>query len=86
MGVPKLGGTYERGYIGDIGFRFPKIRGTFSRVPIKRTMAFWGPLLLGNYHLKVSEDRETVALPERFHRAVVEKALMLSPGPDNERS
>ena len=34
---------------------FPKIRGTFLGVPIIRTIVFWGlywgPLILGNYHL-----------------------------------
>ena len=34
---------------------FPKIRGTFLRVPIIRNIVFWGlywgPLLLGNYHI-----------------------------------
>ena len=34
---------------------FPKIRGTFLGVPIIRTIVFWGlywgPLILGNYHI-----------------------------------
>ena len=34
---------------------FPKIRGTLLGVPIRRTIVFWGlywgPLILGNYHL-----------------------------------
>ena len=34
---------------------FPTIRGTFLGVPIIRTIAYrglyWGPLILGNYHL-----------------------------------
>ena len=34
---------------------FPKIRGTLLGVPIIRTIVFWGlywgPLILGNYHL-----------------------------------
>ena len=41
------------------GFRtwgFPKNRGTFLGVPIIRTMvywgSYWGPLILGNYHLE----------------------------------
>ena len=36
---------------------FPKIRGTILGVPIIRTKLFlglyWGPLILGNYHLEV---------------------------------
>ena len=35
---------------------FPKIKGTFLGVPIVRTVVlwglYWGPLILGNYHLK----------------------------------
>ena len=34
----------------------PKIRGTLLGVPIIRTIVYWGlhwgPLILGNYHLK----------------------------------
>ena len=34
---------------------FPKIRGTFLGVPIIKTIEFgglyWGPLILGNYHM-----------------------------------
>ena len=34
---------------------FPKIRGTFLGVPIIRTIVFWGPYwgppILGNYHV-----------------------------------
>ena len=37
---------------------FPKIRGTISGVPIIRTIVFWGlywgPLILGNYHVWLS--------------------------------
>ena len=33
---------------------FPKIRGTFLRIPIIRTIVYldlyWGPPILGNYH------------------------------------
>ena len=40
---------------------FPKIRGTLLGVPIIRTIIYWGlywgPFILGNYHLKV---RDTV--------------------------
>ena len=36
-------------------WEFPKIRGTLLGVPIIRTIVFgglyWGPLILGNYHL-----------------------------------
>ena len=36
---------------------FPKIRGTFLGVPIIRTLVFWGPywgpLILGNYHIYI---------------------------------
>ena len=36
---------------------FPKIMGTFLGVPIIRTIVFWGlywgPLILGNYHIRV---------------------------------
>ena len=35
---------------------FPKIRGTILGVPIIRTIVFWGlywgPLILGNYHIR----------------------------------
>ena len=41
---------------------FPKIRGTFLGVPIIRTIVFWGlywgPLILGNYHVWVARIRE----------------------------
>ena len=37
---------------------FPKIRGTFSGVPIIRNIVFWGlsggPPILGNYHMYYS--------------------------------
>ena len=37
---------------------FPKIRGTFLGVPIIRAIVFWGlyrgPLVLGNYHIRLS--------------------------------
>ena len=37
---------------------FPKIRGTFLGVPIVRIIVFWGlywgPPILGNYHIGVS--------------------------------
>ena len=37
---------------------FPKIRGTISGVPIIRIIIYWGlywgPLILGNYHILVS--------------------------------
>ena len=36
-------------------WEFPKIRGTFLGVPIIRAIIFWGlywgPLVLGNYHI-----------------------------------
>ena len=36
-------------------WEFPKIRGTFLGVPIIRTLIYlglyWGPLILGNYHI-----------------------------------
>ena len=36
-------------------WEFPKIRGTILGVPIIRTIVFWGlywgPLILGNYHI-----------------------------------
>ena len=36
-------------------WRFPKIRGTFLGVPMIRTIVYWGlywgPLILGNYHI-----------------------------------
>ena len=38
---------------------FPKIRGTFLGVPIIRIIVFWGlcwgPLVLGNYHMKAAK-------------------------------
>ena len=37
---------------------FPKIRGTLLGVPIIRTLVFgclyWGPPILGNYHITIS--------------------------------
>ena len=43
---------------------FPKIRGTFLGVPIIRTIVFWGlywgPLILGNYHIiSISTPKRT---------------------------
>ena len=42
---------------------FPKIRGTLLRVPIIRTIVFWGlywgPLILGNYHIYIYMQRHT---------------------------
>ena len=40
---------------------FPKIRGTLLGVPIIRTIVFWGlywgPLILGNYHIVLSNNQ-----------------------------
>ena len=58
---------------GGLGLRikiweFPKIRGTFLGVPITRTIVtivfwglYWGPLILGNYHM-VAQAHETSIL------------------------
>ena len=49
---------YSLSQIRDAGIMwgFPKIRGTFLGVPIIRTIVFWdlywGPLILGNYHVE----------------------------------
>ena len=41
-----------------LGLRVPKIRGTLLGVPRMRTIVFWGlywgPLILGNYHLWIA--------------------------------
>ena len=41
-------------------WEFPKIRGTILGVPIIRTIVFWGlywgPLILGNYHMFDSRE------------------------------
>ena len=47
---------------------FPKIRGTLFGVPIIRNITFWGlywgPLILGNYHLLLNKTpRRTSLLP-----------------------
>ena len=39
-----------------ITWGFPKIRGPFLGVPIIRTLVFWGPSILGNYHLEVGAE------------------------------
>ena len=43
---------------------FPKIRGPFLGVPIKRTTVFWGlysgPPILGNYHITWSYNPSTM--------------------------
>ena len=40
-------------------WRFPKVRNTFLGAPIIRTIVFWGlywgPHILGNYHMGVTE-------------------------------
>ena len=40
-------------------WEFPKIRGTILGIPIIRTIVFWGlywgPLILGNYHIHKKE-------------------------------
>ena len=45
---------------------FPRIKGTLSGVLIIRSIVFWGlywgPLLLGNYHLTVQSDQQRVTL------------------------
>ena len=42
-------------YLGFRGLGFPKIRGTILRVPIIRTIVYWGlywgPPILGNYQM-----------------------------------
>ena len=56
-------------------WEFPKIRGTIVGVPIIRTIVFgglyWGPLILGNYHIycsieTVSKGRRSL-LEQRLH-------------------
>ena len=43
-------------------WEFPKIRGTLLGVPIIRTIVFlglyWGPLILGNYHIHNSHKQQ----------------------------
>ena len=45
--------------ICDFIWEFPEIRGTILGVPIIRTIIFcglyWGPLILGNYHIPNTE-------------------------------
>ena len=48
---------------------FPKSRGTILGVPIIRTIVFrglyWGPLILGNYHLLPDASLSEASLPCR---------------------
>ena len=47
---------------------FPKIRGTILRVPIRRTIVFWGlywgPPILGNYHRSNLHSKHYAAKPK----------------------
>ena len=49
--------AWQRWSLGELqmNMEFPKIRGTLSGIPIIRTIVFWGlywgPLILGNYHI-----------------------------------
>ena len=59
---PCVGGRLVDGISGGLWtviWGFPKIRGTLLGVPIIRTTVFgglyWGPLILGNYHLSPGE-------------------------------
>ena len=52
----KMENEMETGfYRGLSGLGFPNIRGTILRVPIIRTIVYlgvyWGPPILGNYHV-----------------------------------
>ena len=38
-------------------WEFPKIRGTILGVPILRIIVFWGPPILGNYHIGMMEKK-----------------------------
>ena len=48
---------------------FPKIRGTFLGAPIIRSIKFWGlywgPLVLGNYHVFPNKTHESKPTPLR---------------------
>ena len=45
---------------------FPKIRGTLLGVPVIRTIIFWGlywgPLILGNYHVEIPRDNRRLSI------------------------
>ena len=47
---------------------FPIIRGTFLRVPIARTIVYWGPPIPGNYHIssdfRVQQHQESERGPQ----------------------
>ena len=51
--ISRLNASADLGIIGGV----PTIRGTILRVPIVRIILFqglyWGPLILGNYHLGI---------------------------------
>ena len=50
--------SYNRGNIKGYIWECLKIEGTFLGVPIIRTIVFWGlywgPLILGNYHITIT--------------------------------
>ena len=64
-------------------FRFPKIKDTIAGVPISRVIEFlglyWGPLLLGNYHLVCLDGggmiQNLTSLPSADMTVVVAAAL-----------
>ena len=65
MSSPGKGVLSQRLKIARYG-GFPKIRGTFLGFPITRTIVFWGlywgPLILGNYHILSHHCRQLSAL------------------------
>ena len=60
---------------------FPKIKGTFLGVPIIRTIVlwglYWGPPILGNYHIIPNAASQTRAMMHA--RAQDEKAETIGP-------
>ena len=61
---PYLSSTYPGCPLFGTIWEFPKIGGTSLGVPIRRTIVFlglyWGPLILGNYHIPLFEGSRIV--------------------------
>ena len=67
-------------------WKFPKIRGTILGVPIVRTIVFgslyWGPPILGNYHLDTTSGLELQARKLWFSNAFEDERYYFPVGMD----
>ena len=75
-------GNFVRGFRHTLMWGFPTIRGTILGVPLIRARVFggiyWGPLILGNYHVSLSSfpGLARVSYSLNFLRGVIQGIIL----------